>query len=98
MLFESRGGSKGFAALGTGVAAGPHMIGSNVSLQIGGVGEDFVTILAGESPEFAVYHFVSQEVGAPGEGFGTVFTGVLASIVTMGVNHMFIQPIKKVSF
>ena len=60
MLFESRGGSKGFATFGTGMTSGAHMIGSDVSLKIGGVGENFVTIFTGKSPEFTMDHFVSK--------------------------------------
>ena len=49
----------GLATFGTGMTSGAHVIGSYVSLEIGGVSENFVTIFTGKSPEFPMYHFVS---------------------------------------
>lgn len=48
MLFEAAGRGKSFATLGAGVAASTHVLGSDVSLQVAGVGEHLVAVLTWE--------------------------------------------------
>ena len=91
VLFESAGGGKGFAALGTGVAARAHVAGADVSLQVARVGKHFLTVLAGEPPELAVDHLVAEQVGPPGEALGAVLADVFVGVVPVVLNHVFVQ-------
>jgi hypothetical protein len=59
VLLQAARGGKRFAALGTGVAAGAHVGGADVALEVAGVGEDLVAVLAGEAAELAVEHLVA---------------------------------------
>ena len=53
------------------------MVGPDVPLQVGGIGEDFVAVLAGEPPVLAVLHLVLQEVGPPGKRLWAVLAAEL---------------------
>ena len=91
VLLEAAGGGEGFAALWTGVAARAHVRGADVSLQVAGVREDLVAVLAGEPPELAVHHLVAQQVGAPGEPLAAVLAHVLVRLVPVVVDHVLVQ-------
>lgn len=91
VLLEAGGGGECLAALWTGVTPGPHMRGPDVPLEVAGVSEHFVAILAGEPPELTVNHLVSEQVWPPGETFVTVFTKVLVRLVPMVFYHVLVQ-------
>ena len=77
VLLEPRGGGEGLATFRTRMAPGPHVVGPDVPLQVGGIGEDFVAVLAGEPPVLAVLHLVFQEVGPPGKRLRAVLAAEL---------------------
>ena len=77
VLLEPRGGGEGLSTFRTRMAPGPHVVGPDVPLQVGGVGEDFVAVLAGEPPVLAVLHLVFQEVGPPGKRLWAVLAAEL---------------------
>ena len=95
VLLEAGGGGECLAALWTGVTPGPHMRGPDVPLEVAGVSEHFVAILAGEPPELTVNHLVSEQVWPPGKTFVTVFTKVLVRLIPMVFYHVFVQSIKR---
>ena len=95
VLLEAGGGGECLAALWTGVAPGPHMRGPDVPLEVAGVSEHFVAILAGKPPELTVNHLVSEQVWPPGETFVTVFTKVLVRLIPMVFYHVLVQSIKR---
>ena len=94
VLLQAAGGGERLPALGAGVAAGAHVVGADVALQVGGVGEDLVAVLAGEPPELPVHHLVSQEVWSPGESFIAVFTDILVRLVSVTLDHVLVQSTK----
>ena len=91
VLLEAGGGREGLAALGAGVAAGAHVVGADVALQVRGVREDLLAVLAGEAPELAVHRLVAEEVGPPRERLGTVVTRVLIRLVAVVLHHVLVQ-------
>ena len=95
VLLEAGGGGECLAALRTGVTPGPHMRGPDVPLEVAGVSEHFVAILAGKPPELTVNHLVSEQVWPPGKTFVTVFTKVLVRLIPMVFYHVFVQSIKR---
>ena len=95
VLLEAGGGGECLAAFWTGVTPGPHMRGPDVPLEVAGVGEHFVAILAGKPPELTVNHLVSEQVWPPGKTFVTVFTKVLVRLIPMVFYHVFVQSIKR---
>ena len=92
VLLEAAGRGKGLAALWACVAARPHVGRADVALQVAGVREDLVAVLAGEAAELAVHHLVAQEVGAPGEALAAVLAHVLVSLVPVALHHVLVQP------
>ena len=92
VLLEPRAGGEGLAALGAGVAAGAHVVGADVALQVGGVGEDLVAVLAGEAAELAVHRLVAEQVGPPRERLGAVVARVLVRLVAVALHHVLVQP------
>ena len=69
VLLQAAGGGKSLSALGASVAAGPYVLRANVPLQVAGIGEDLVAVLAGELQIAAVLLLVPQQVGLPVKGF-----------------------------
>ena len=53
------------------------MIGPDVPLQVGGIGENFVAVLAREPPVLTVFHLVSQKVRPPGKRLWAVLAAEL---------------------
>jgi hypothetical protein len=92
VLLEPAGRGKGLATLGAGVAAGAHVGGADVALQIAWVCEDLVAVLAGEAAELAVDHLVPKEVGAPSEALVAVFAHVLVRLIAVALHHVLVQP------
>lgn len=72
---------------------GTHVVRSYVSLQVARISEDFVTIFTREPAEFAMNHFVSQQVGAPRKSLGAMLAGILAAGMTMSIDHVVVQPV-----
>ena len=95
VLLEPGGGGECLATLWTGVTPGPDMRGPDVSLQVAGVSEHLVTVLAGESPELTVHHLVSEQVWPPGKSFVAVFTKVLVRLIPVVFYHVLIQSGKR---
>ena len=95
VLFEPGGGGECLATLWTGVTPGPDMRGPDVPLQVAGVSEHLVTVLAGESPELTVHHLVSEQVWPPGKSFVAVFTKVLVRLIPVVFYHVLIQSGKR---
>ncbi len=91
VLLQPRAGGEGLAALGTRVAAGAHMRGPDVALQVRRVCEDLFAVFTREPAEFAVNHLVAQEIGAPREALGAVVARVRARLVAVRVDHMVVQ-------
>ena len=69
--------------------------GPDVPLEVAGVSEHFVAILAREPPELTVNHLVSEQVWPPGEPFIAVFTDILVSLVPVALYHVFVQAANK---
>ena len=99
VLLEPGGGGECLATLWTGVTPGPDMRGPDVSLQVAGVSEHLVTVLAGESPELTVHHLVSEQVGPPGKPFIAMFANIFICLISMILNHVLVKSkTKKNSF
>jgi len=92
VLLEAAGCGKGLATLGAGMAAGAHVGGADVALEVAGIREDLVAVLAREAAELAVEHLVAEEVGAPGEALAAVLAHVLVRLVPVALHHVLVQP------
>ena len=88
VLLQPGARGEGLAALRAGVGAGADVVGADVPLEVAGVGEDLVAVLAGEAAELAVDHLVPQEVGTPGEGLVAVLALVLVRRVAVTLHHV----------
>ena len=91
VLLQPRGGSERFSTFRASVTSRAHMICSYMTLQIAGIRKHLVTIFARKSAEFSVYHFVAQEIRPPGKSFRAMLARILATVMTMGFDHMIIQ-------
>lgn len=69
--------------------------GPDVPLEVAGVSEHFVAILARESPELTVNHLVSEQVWPPGEPFIAVFTKILVRLISMVFYHVLVKSREK---
>ena len=91
VLLQPRGGSERFSTFRASVTSRAHMICSYMTLQIAGIRKHLVTIFARKSAEFSVNHFVAQEIRPPGKSFRAMLARILATVMTMGFDHMIIQ-------
>lgn len=72
MLFEAAGSCECLPAFRTSVRSGSDVLGSNVSLEVAGVGEDFLAVFTNVASTLVVCYLVTNEVGFPVEYFGTL--------------------------
>ena len=71
---------------------GAHVVGSDVSLEIAGVGEDLTAVLAGVLPHLPVVQSsVSLQARLPAEGAGTQLTLVLVCWVSVVRDQVLVQ-------
>lgn len=78
VLLQARGGGERFAALGTGMRTGADMLRADVALEVAGIGEDLLAVLARVTTAVVVGDLVADEIRLPVEDFGTLVALVLA--------------------
>ena len=95
VLLEPGGCGECLSTLWTGVTPGTDMRGPDVPLEVAGVSEHLVAVLAGEFPKLTVHHLVSEQVWPPGKSFVAVFTKVLVRLIPVVFYHVLIQSEKR---
>ena len=91
VLLQSARSRESFPALWTRVTPCPHVTGPDVSLEVAGIREHFVTILAGEPSKLSVNHLVSEKVGSPGKPFIAMFANIFICLISVILNHVLVK-------